>query len=577
MAQYLKPDSALGYIEDTAEIECLKFNNLRHIILGCMLGDFNEVGTYVVSPQIVRELIAMEKYVVQTYDNIEICKSAIKLDKQISFMVTFEGNRATLSLIEKLNYEANFALNSGTYSNINEFVLDSVETSGEINRNVIYDRWNIKLSPSNVIDIFNCDEEVLAKYFGIVARFKYLLKANTVLLEKESKLEESEAKYTNAIFTILDRYPDLKKAVEKTIQETLNEKKEALMVGQPFFVKTFNEVLENAIQQNLGVITENEKLEFIEEKRQAVVDLNVSRSDTLNVEHVNVEKSQHLENAPKVIKVSETFEETKKSLLDTAQEFVKIHKSVSNNLNQEYAEQDVKEKSALNSSNNSALLRRVITAVMEKKGEEVDLSQIEELKNLEGKTEKSKLIIILNRMGYSDLIGTKKQNNNEKVAEEKPKEETKAPAKTPSPKKKEEAAKVGTIKFKDVNYNVKPSKAPPKKKEEEKKAETKETDDYVFNYKKNNAGENQTDKNLTETPENKEDYKKLMAEVNAAVKKTYDTMGQVSALAKEGEQATKTATQTVKQTTVNKSAVAAVQEILKATDNADIGEHDLGL
>ena len=136
MAQYLKPDSELGYVEDMAEIEFLKFNNLRHSILGCMLGDFDELGSYVVSPEVVKELISMEKYIVETYDNIELCRSTLKLDKQISFIVTLEGNKATLSLIEKLNYEANFTLNSGTYSNINEYVLDTVETSGEVNRNV---------------------------------------------------------------------------------------------------------------------------------------------------------------------------------------------------------------------------------------------------------------------------------------------------------------------------------------------------------------------------------------------------------------------------------------------------------
>ena len=34
MAQYLKPDCELGYVEDSAEIAYLKFNNLRHSILG---------------------------------------------------------------------------------------------------------------------------------------------------------------------------------------------------------------------------------------------------------------------------------------------------------------------------------------------------------------------------------------------------------------------------------------------------------------------------------------------------------------------------------------------------------------
>ena len=161
MAQYLKPESELGYIEDVSEIANLKFNNLRHTVLGCMLGDFNDVGDYVVAPQLVSELITMEKYLVQTYDNIELCKSCLKLDKQISFMVTFEGNKATLSLVEKINYQANYALNSGVYSNLNEYLLDSVETSGEINRNAIYERWNIKPYGGNVVDIFNCDNSIL--------------------------------------------------------------------------------------------------------------------------------------------------------------------------------------------------------------------------------------------------------------------------------------------------------------------------------------------------------------------------------------------------------------------------------
>ena len=106
MAQYLKPNSELGYVEDSAEISRLRFNNLRHVVLGCMLGDFNELGHYVVSPEIVQELISLEKYIVQTYDNIELCRSCLKLDKQIAFMLTFEGNKATLSLVEKINYEA---------------------------------------------------------------------------------------------------------------------------------------------------------------------------------------------------------------------------------------------------------------------------------------------------------------------------------------------------------------------------------------------------------------------------------------------------------------------------------------
>ena len=85
MSQYVKNDCEQGFVTDNAEIDSLKFNNLRHTILGCMLGDFDVEGNYVVDPVIVNELIAMPKYIVDTVDNIDVCSSVIKLDKQITF------------------------------------------------------------------------------------------------------------------------------------------------------------------------------------------------------------------------------------------------------------------------------------------------------------------------------------------------------------------------------------------------------------------------------------------------------------------------------------------------------------
>ncbi len=388
MSQYLKPDSELGYVEDHAMIEFLQFNNLRHSILGCMLGNFNEVGDYVVAPEIVEELVLMEKYLVQTYDNIELCKSCLKLDKQISFMVTFEGNRATLSLVEKLNYEANFKLNSGSYSNINEYVLDSVETSGEINRNVIYDRWNIKLIPGEVIDIFNCDDSILEKYFGIVNRFKYLLEANKVLLQKEDELEEVEASYSNELLDILKHYPKLEKAVMQTIKETLEEKKDAVSVKKPFFAKTFNEVLENAIEKNLNILEKNEQKEFEQEKRNAVVNVNIKRADALDIEKVEaIETSKEV--APKILQLNMKSSYESKHVEELGTELVSVNKQVTDKLMGE--KEDIE----------SDLIRRTIVAVGEKKGVEVVLPKKPEEKC----PEKDKLIATIVGAGLGAVVG----------------------------------------------------------------------------------------------------------------------------------------------------------------------------
>ena len=352
MARYLKQDSELGYIEDTAEIQYQKFNNLRHSIIGFMMGDFDQEGNYVISPEIKRELIAMQKYIVDSLDNIEICQSEIKLNKHLSFMVTFEGERATLSLLEKMNYEANFKLNSGSYSNINEYLLDEVITSGTVNRNVIYQRWNIKEFGGNQVDIFNCDDAVLEKYFGIVNRFKYLLLANKKLLEKEEEIEEIEASYANKMLDILKAYPELNKAVMAQIKETLEEKKKFICADEPNFAKTFNEILDKAIETNLDSLAPENKEAFNAERRNLIVETNLKKQEVLEI----AEKEQSLEkddlkynkshnneneNNSKVVVLNTNGVELKESVQDLAAEFARENKKVETRITEQVVVQAI--------------------------------------------------------------------------------------------------------------------------------------------------------------------------------------------------------------------------------------------
>ncbi len=347
MAKYLKQDTDLGYVEDSAEIEYLKFNNLRHSILGYMWGDFNSEGEYVISPEIQRELIAMPKYVVDTIDNIDICLSTIKFDKQITFMVTMEGDRATLSLVEKVNFEANNKLNSGTYSNINEYILDEVETSGVIDKNALYRRWNIVLVPGQILDIFHMDEETLAVYIGLVNRFKYLIKSNEILLKNEEKIEEIEAGYFVGLLNIVDHYPKLKEVVDQELSKTIEEKKEFVRIDRPNFAKTINEIIEKAIDNNINLLTETEQKEFQAEKHNIQVEHNIKIQDAIDYKTETIEiNEEHVGNeitAEKKDKiVLETFNEEKnQTILELAQNNLKSEKEV--------IERNAEEAIALNS------------------------------------------------------------------------------------------------------------------------------------------------------------------------------------------------------------------------------------
>lgn len=296
MAKYLKQDSKNGFVEDYADVQSLIFDNVCHTVLGNMLGDYDDQGYYRVHPDIVKELIEMPKYVVEVMDNLEICLGAIKFDKQISFLVAFEGEKATLSLIEKISFEGNNKLDGGTWSNVNEYVLDVVETSGEINRQALYIRWNIQAFGGNVIDIFNCEASVLEKYFNIVNRFKYNLEAKTILLEKEAELEEIEAEYFLDLFSILEEYPELKKVVEKELKQTLTEKKDFVKLDKPNFVKTINEIVNKSVEKNIDVLPEEKQAEFLVDKRNITVKSNIKKYDTLPIDVEKVEKSDKSEN-----------------------------------------------------------------------------------------------------------------------------------------------------------------------------------------------------------------------------------------------------------------------------------------
>ena len=288
MAQYVKNDCEQGFVTDGAEIEYLKLNNMRHTILGCMLGDFDANGKYIVDTEIVKELIAMPKYIVDTVDNIEVCSSLIKLDKQITFFVTYEGEQVSLILAEKVNFQANFKINSGLFSNINEYVLDSFETSGVVDKNVVYSKWNISQFAGEALDVFDMDEETIAKYFGIVNRFKYLMKANQILLQKEAKLEEIESNFAVQMLDLVAKYPELKKVVDAKIKDVVGKKPSVIRLDKPFFAKTVNEIISQTVEENINILPPEQKQEFEVEKRNIVVEHNEKLKQEIEVENLPI-------------------------------------------------------------------------------------------------------------------------------------------------------------------------------------------------------------------------------------------------------------------------------------------------
>lgn len=313
MSKYLKSDSELGYITDREEIENEKFNRLRHVTQGFMLGDFDNLGKYQINNQILKELVAMPKYLTENLDNAELCNSALKLDKQLTFIVSYEGDVAKLSLLEKMNFAANNKF-SASYSNIVETVLDEVAFTGTINKNNLYRRWNISIYPGQILDIFSLDEKMLEKYFGIVRRFKYLLKANMDLQEKEEELEEIESEQALIKLEIIKNYPELFKLVSKDLTVALANKNGLIALDKPGFSKTINQTISQSIEVNKSILNDKDLESF-------------NSDNALGLKTTNLKREQLIQTISKEDKIVLNYSDDL-TLSELASQYVKSCKAV---------------------------------------------------------------------------------------------------------------------------------------------------------------------------------------------------------------------------------------------------------
>ena len=320
MANYLKQGAEEVFITDSAEIGRARLNNLRHTILNYMLGDFDEHGVYTVDPEIRKELISMKKYIANTIDNMEVCQSEVRLFKPITFLVSFDEDCATLSLIEKISHLGNNKGNGGSYSDINEYILDRIETSGVINRQNVFRKWNISDQGGSALDITSLDNETKTQLFGLADRFKYLLYVNAIFLEREKQLEERDLAYSESLKKLISAYPNLNKAVEKTINDKIKDKKKFIRIDKPFVAKTLSEVLEQALDENMSALNPEEVKSFNLQKHEI---LNISNQQFDEILPIEIAKpNENSENSVGIVRLNTDIAFETRSLNENGEEVV---------------------------------------------------------------------------------------------------------------------------------------------------------------------------------------------------------------------------------------------------------------
>ena len=265
--KYFKFDELNQFLNDEIDINYYATNQVRRVAVGNMLGDFNDQGIYVLDKDLIKELVEMPKVIVDSVGGADLIRSAIKFDSYIHFMLTIDEDKASLILLEKVNYESNVKYNAGSYSNMNEYVLEQLNIPDkDVDKNVVYTKFNISREDEGRYYEYNdLTQEELQPFENIVKKIKYNLLVQNKMLEKEKEIETVEADYFDNILGAFSGYEDIKKQFEKILKELIISKQNFLIINKPFFAKTINELLDNCLGVFLSKLTPEQR-EVIENK-----------------------------------------------------------------------------------------------------------------------------------------------------------------------------------------------------------------------------------------------------------------------------------------------------------------------
>ena len=269
--KYFKFDEENQYLENESDIKYFISNQARRVAVGNMLGDFDENGLYVLKKDLVKQLVNIPKIIVDNFNGVDLIRSAVKFDNYLHFMLVVEEDKASLLLLEKINFESNIKYNVGSYSNMNEYVLEEIKIPDkDIDKNIIYSKFNIKREDEGIYyDINNFTTAEQEQFSEIINKMKQNYLAQNEMLKNELAIEKIEADYFDEVLSSFQTREEINAKFEKILKSLILEKKSFIEINKPFFQKTINEILDNCLLMILPKLSPAIRAEIEEEIRKA--------------------------------------------------------------------------------------------------------------------------------------------------------------------------------------------------------------------------------------------------------------------------------------------------------------------
>lgn len=252
--QYKRIDVEGGYMTDIDEIENFKSVQRRDVINNYMLGDFNDVGDYIISEKVLSGLVSIKKTVSNEYNNMIFLKSVSEFSEKnkLEFCIVVKeltDNKqgyatAIMKLLEPVNkingYITNtnsFIVASFTDVNDDNFIAKVKRVFGVVDSN----DTNGKDDPKVVADILN--------------RITFLRHCKDMSI---SVFMTVEGDYYHGRLEILKQNPEYEEVLKK-YRSLILKANMFLDPASPQYHAYMNELLDQAID---NAINENPDLRF---------------------------------------------------------------------------------------------------------------------------------------------------------------------------------------------------------------------------------------------------------------------------------------------------------------------------
>lgn len=241
---YKRVDIEGGILTDEDEISYFKTIQKREVLNNHMLGDFNANGDYVIKEPMMKELVIMKKFLIDSYfNNVYFVKSALITREvgNIQFCVMVktskDGNKATaiLKLLEPITKAGGYIQNTNSFT-----VATYTDDNDDYFMSKVKKVFNIH--PIEEADVKQDEEEVAE----IIARLSMRSKTKLLGASVYAKIEKEH--YDNRISILKQGGFD---DVLEELNTLMEKAKVFLNPSDPNYYRTINDLIDQAID-NVG-------------------------------------------------------------------------------------------------------------------------------------------------------------------------------------------------------------------------------------------------------------------------------------------------------------------------------------